>query len=109
MRARRTRSFLQMKDSDIVRQIATEAGLSPSNAYYYFSGKDELVQELYRQLQVEHRQAAAPGIVVHTYYVAAALVRRRAGIAAANYALGHDFVDLPEKPADKPVEQAPDK
>lgn len=29
MRARRTRSFLQMKDSDIVRQIATEAGLDP--------------------------------------------------------------------------------
>ena len=45
-----------------MRRIATEAGLSPSNAYYYFSGKDELVQELYRQLQVEHRQAAAPGI-----------------------------------------------
>ncbi|PRC62801.1 fumarate reductase (quinol) flavoprotein subunit, partial [Mycobacterium sp. ITM-2017-0098] len=25
---------------------------------------------------------------------------RRAGIAAANYALGHDFVELPENPAD---------
>ncbi|WP_137145615.1 succinate dehydrogenase flavoprotein subunit [Mycolicibacterium sp. CR10] len=28
---------------------------------------------------------------------------RRAGIAAANYALGHDFVDLPAKPADMVV------
>lgn len=45
-----------------MRRIATEAGLSPSNAYYYFAGKDELVQELYRRIQEEHRRVAAPGI-----------------------------------------------
>ena len=37
-------------EATTMRRIASEAGLSPSNAYYYFSGKDELVQELDRQM-----------------------------------------------------------
>lgn len=49
-------------EATTMRRIASEAGLSPSNAYYYFSGKDELVQELYRRVQDEHRTLAAPRI-----------------------------------------------
>jgi AcrR family transcriptional regulator len=37
-----------------MRAIATEAGLSPSNAYYWFSSKDELVQEFYVKIQDDH-------------------------------------------------------
>lgn len=42
-----------------MRLIATEAGVSVGNAYYWFPGKDHLVQELYQRLQVEHRAAVA--------------------------------------------------
>jgi AcrR family transcriptional regulator len=42
-----------------MRAIATEAGVSVGNAYYYFSSKEHLVQAFYDQLQVEHRDAAA--------------------------------------------------
>lgn len=38
-----------------MRAIATEAGLSPSNAYYWFASKDQLVQEFYLRIQVAHR------------------------------------------------------
>ncbi|MDO5504650.1 MAG: TetR family transcriptional regulator, partial [Actinomycetia bacterium] len=43
-----------------MRRIAHEAGLSVGNAYYYFDGKDALVQELYRQIQIDHRDRALP-------------------------------------------------
>lgn len=45
-----------------MRRIADEAGVSLGNAYYYFAGKDELVQELYRAVQVEHRSRALPAL-----------------------------------------------
>jgi AcrR family transcriptional regulator len=43
-----------------MRRIATEAGVSLGNAYYYFAGKDELVHELYLAVQREHRELAGP-------------------------------------------------
>ncbi|MBM7415438.1 MULTISPECIES: TetR/AcrR family transcriptional regulator [Nocardiaceae] len=43
-----------------MRRIATEAGVSLGNAYYYFAGKDELVHELYLVVQREHRTRAIP-------------------------------------------------
>lgn len=43
-----------------MRRIATEAGVSPGNAYYYFEGKEALVQELYARIQTEHRLRAVP-------------------------------------------------
>lgn len=43
-----------------MRRIASEAGVSLGNAYYYFAGKDELVHELYRTIQREHRDRALP-------------------------------------------------
>lgn len=42
-----------------MRAIAQEAGVSVGNAYYYFASKDELVQELYVQVQDEHAVVAA--------------------------------------------------
>lgn len=46
-----------------MRRIASAAGVSLGNAYYYFDGKDALVQELYDRIQVEHRDRALPRLV----------------------------------------------
>jgi AcrR family transcriptional regulator len=46
-------------DGTTMRAIASEAGVSVGNAYYYFGSKEHLVQAFYDQLQVEHAQAAA--------------------------------------------------
>ena len=43
-----------------MRRIATEAGVSLGNAYYYFASKDDLVHELYRRVQRDHRDRALP-------------------------------------------------
>jgi AcrR family transcriptional regulator len=45
-------------DATTMRAIADEAGGFLGSAYYYFSGKEELVQAFYDQLQVEHTAAA---------------------------------------------------
>ncbi|PJJ53906.1 AcrR family transcriptional regulator [Mumia flava] len=50
-------------DATTMRRIASEAGVSLGNAYYYFDGKDALVQELYDQIQVEHRDRTLPLLV----------------------------------------------
>ena len=47
-------------DATTMRAIADEAGVSLGSAYYYFSGKEELVQAFYDQIQVEHATAAEP-------------------------------------------------
>jgi len=47
-------------DATTMRGIADEAGLSVGNAYYHFPTKDHLVQELYVDVQHEHRAAALP-------------------------------------------------
>jgi len=45
-------------DATTMRAIADEAGVSLGSAYYYFSGKEALVQAFYDQLQAEHAVAA---------------------------------------------------
>jgi AcrR family transcriptional regulator len=45
-------------DATTMRAIADEAGVSLGSAYYYFSGKEELIQAFYDQIQVEHGRAA---------------------------------------------------
>jgi AcrR family transcriptional regulator len=46
-----------------MRRIAADAGVSLGNAYYYFASKDDLVHELYREVQREHRARALPRLV----------------------------------------------
>ena len=45
-------------DATTMRAIADEAGVSLGSAYYYFSGKEELVQAFYDRIQVDHTKAA---------------------------------------------------
>lgn len=44
-------------EATTMRAIATRAGVSTGNAYYYFPSKDHLVQELYVDVQRSHRRA----------------------------------------------------
>ena len=46
-------------EATTMRLIASEAGVATGNAYYHVPSKDHLVQELYRRVQVEHREAVA--------------------------------------------------
>lgn len=45
-----------------MRAIAAEAGVTASNAYYWFGSKDELVQAFYVRIQAEHAERAAIGL-----------------------------------------------
>lgn len=54
-------SFIERGYPDTtIRLIATEAGVSVGNAYYYFPSKTHLVQELYDQVQSDHARIAVP-------------------------------------------------
>lgn len=46
-------------DATTMRAIATEAGVSVGNAYYYFSSKEELIQLYYEHSQEDHTEACA--------------------------------------------------
>ncbi|MGF2947975.1 TetR/AcrR family transcriptional regulator [Microbacterium alcoholitolerans] len=55
------RSFVERGYPDTtIRLIASEAGVSVGNAYYYFPSKTHLVQELYQEVQREHVRLATP-------------------------------------------------
>lgn len=47
-------------DATTMRAIATEAGVSVGNAYYYFDSKEQLIQGFYDRAQLEHEVAARP-------------------------------------------------
>ena len=51
-------------EATTMRLLATEAGVPVGNAYYWFPVKEHLVQELYRRLQVEHRDAVAERLLL---------------------------------------------
>ena len=44
-------------DKTTMRAIAKEAGVSVGNAYYYFAGKEHLIQGFYDRIAAEHRVA----------------------------------------------------
>ncbi|MFK4109488.1 TetR/AcrR family transcriptional regulator [Streptomyces sp. NPDC002176] len=45
-------------DKTTMRAIAKEAGVSVGNAYYYFAGKEHLIQGFYDRIAAEHQVAA---------------------------------------------------
>lgn len=45
-----------------MRAIAERAGVAPSNAYYYFRSKEELVQAFYARTHVEHLAVVEPAL-----------------------------------------------
>jgi AcrR family transcriptional regulator len=47
-------------EATTMRAIATEAGVSVGNAYYYFDSKERLIQGFYDRAQVDHAAAARP-------------------------------------------------
>jgi AcrR family transcriptional regulator len=55
LRLFRSRGF----EKTTMRAIASEAGVSLGNAYYYFGSKEHLVQAFYDQMQADHAAAAA--------------------------------------------------
>lgn len=58
MRLFRARGY----DKTTMRAIADEAGVSLGNTYYYFAGKEHLIQAFYDQTQVRHAEAAAAAL-----------------------------------------------
>jgi len=47
-------------DATTIRLLAGELGMSVGSAYYHFPSKSHLIQELYQQVQAEHRAVVAP-------------------------------------------------
>jgi AcrR family transcriptional regulator len=47
-------------DRTTMRAVAQEAGVSVGNAYYYFSGKEHLIQGFYDRIGAEHKAAVRP-------------------------------------------------
>jgi AcrR family transcriptional regulator len=47
-------------EATTMRAVAKEAGVATGNAYYYYSSKEELIQEFYARNQAEHALACRP-------------------------------------------------
>jgi len=71
-------------DETTMRAIATEAGVSVGNAYYYFASKEHLIQGFYDRAGELHRAAAGPVLATTTD-----LTERIVGVA-------HAWVDVME-------------
>lgn len=55
-------------DKTTMRAIASEAGVSVGNAYYYFDSKEHLVQAFYDRTQTEHIAAAETVLATETEF-----------------------------------------
>ncbi|MGA5703263.1 TetR/AcrR family transcriptional regulator [Peterkaempfera bronchialis] len=53
-------------DKTTMRAIATEAGVSVGNAYYYFASKEHLIQGFYDRMTHEHAAAARAALAGRT-------------------------------------------
>jgi len=61
IRAAALRSFREHGyDATTIRRLADELGLSVGATHYHFASKNELIQELYLDVQQAHRDAAEP-------------------------------------------------
>src|SRR3954447_14888102 len=65
-----------------MRAIAETAGVSVSNAYYYYPSKMHLVQELYVRVQQEHAASARPLLKTKTALIDRLRVVFDTGLAA---------------------------
>ncbi|WP_162794697.1 TetR/AcrR family transcriptional regulator [Nonomuraea lactucae] len=57
-------------DATTMRAIAAEAGVSVGNAYYYFDGKEALIQAYYDRAQAEHEAACRELLAQETSFAA---------------------------------------
>ena len=69
-------------DATTMRAIATEAGVSVGNAYYYFESKEQLIQGFYDRAQVDHASAARP------------VLAAKADLAARIIGVGEAWLDV---------------
>jgi AcrR family transcriptional regulator len=53
-------------EATTMRAIAKEAGVATGNAYYYYSSKEELIQEYYAHNQADHAAACQPVLAAET-------------------------------------------
>lgn len=65
-------------DATTMRAIASEAGVSVGNAYYYFNSKEQLIQGFYDRAQIDHAISARPVLDTQTD-----LAARIVGVAGA--------------------------
>jgi AcrR family transcriptional regulator len=88
-------------DAATMRAIAERAGVSTGNAYYYFSSKEELIQEFYARNQAEHLAATQAVLATETDLTARLRGTVRAQVAVmAPY---HEFAATLYKYAAEPA------
>jgi AcrR family transcriptional regulator len=87
-------------DGTTMRAIATKAGVSVGNAYYYFDSKEHLIQEYYSRIVEQHLVAARPVLQRER-----SLQARLAGVVSAHVDIAqpyHDFAGVLFKTAADP-------